>query len=57
MQRQGRTFIRIEATPKSRETRALLREFRAGVSQLERKWKAIVRARKKRTKSRKKSKK
>jgi hypothetical protein len=48
--KQGRTFIRIEATPKSPETRALLREFKAEVKRLEKKWKAIVRARNKRKK-------
>jgi hypothetical protein len=43
--KEGRTFIRIECTPKSPETRALLREFKAGVKDLEKKWKASVKAR------------
>ena len=42
---KGRTHIQISATPKTAEARALLREFKSGVSQLEKKWKAIVRAR------------
>ena len=42
---EGRTFIEVEATPQTPETRALLREFRAGVRELERNWKAVVRAR------------
>ncbi|SDR64313.1 hypothetical protein SAMN05519103_09658 [Rhizobiales bacterium GAS113] len=45
--KEGRTFIRIECTPKSPETRTLLREFKAGVKELEKKWKASVRAREK----------
>jgi len=45
--KDGRTYIRIECTPKSPETRALLREFNAEVSQLEKKWKAVVKAREK----------
>ena len=47
---KGRTYIRIAGTPKSPETRALLREFKAGVSQLEKKWKAVVKAREKQKK-------
>ena len=44
---KGRTFIRVAATPKSPETRALLREFQAGVKAFEKKWKAIAAAKKK----------
>jgi hypothetical protein len=47
-QTRGKTIIIIRATPQSPETRALLREFKAGVSQLEKKWNAIIKARKKR---------
>ena len=42
---KGRTHIRVSATPKNPETRALLQEFKAGVRQLEKKWKAIAKAR------------
>ncbi len=45
--RKGRHFVNVAATPKSPETRALLREFKAGVTQLEKNWKAVVAARKK----------
>ncbi len=41
---EGRTRIEVSATPKTKETRALLREFQAGARELEKKWKAIVRA-------------
>jgi len=44
---KGRSFITVAATPKSPETRALLREFKAGVSQLEKNWRAAVAARQK----------
>ena len=44
MQKQGRTHILLSMTPKSPETSALLREFKAGVTQLEKKWKAIAAA-------------
>jgi hypothetical protein len=44
---KGRTFIRIAATPKGPETRALLRKFHAGVKEFEKKWKAIAAAKKK----------
>ena len=37
---KGRTRIRVAVTPKSKETRALLREFNAGVKDFEKKWKA-----------------
>ncbi len=43
---EGRTHIEISATPKTPETRALLRDFQAGVRELEKKWKAIARAHK-----------
>jgi hypothetical protein len=46
--RRGRTYIWIEVTPKSPETRALLRAFNAGVRQFEKRWKTAARARKKR---------
>ena len=42
---KGRTHIRVSATPKNPETRALLQEFKTGVRQLEKKWKAIAKAR------------
>jgi hypothetical protein len=45
--RNGRTRIQISCTPVSPETRALLREFKAEVTKLEKKWKAAVAARKK----------
>jgi hypothetical protein len=38
--KQGRTFIRVEVTPKSTETRKLLRQFQAGVREFEKHWKA-----------------
>lgn len=37
---KGRTFIRVAVTPKSTETRRLLREFQAGVRAFEKDWKA-----------------
>jgi hypothetical protein len=43
---KGRTFIRVEVTPKSAEGRALLREFQAGVKEFEKKWKATKAAKK-----------
>lgn len=42
--RYGRTFIRVAATAKSPETRALLREFKTGLVKFEKKWKAAVAA-------------
>jgi hypothetical protein len=47
-QRSGRTYIRIAATPKSPETRALLAQFKKGVRAIEKKWRARVAANKKR---------
>ena len=41
---KGRTFIQVAATPKSPETRALLKKFQAGVSAFQKKWKAIAKA-------------
>ena len=41
---EGRTYIQIEATPQTKETRALLREFQVGMRELEKKWKAIAKA-------------
>jgi hypothetical protein len=38
--RAGRTFIRVEVTPKSVETSKLLRQFQAGVRDFEKKWKS-----------------
>jgi hypothetical protein len=38
--RKGRTYIRVEATPKSVETGKLLRQFQAGVRDFEKKWKS-----------------
>jgi hypothetical protein len=38
--KQGRTFIRVEVTPKSTETRKLLRQFQAGVREFEKSWKS-----------------
>jgi hypothetical protein len=37
---KGRTFIRVAVTPKSAETRALLRRFQTEVKEFEKKWKA-----------------
>jgi hypothetical protein len=37
---KGRTQIRVAVTPKSPETRALLRKFQAGVKDFEKNWKA-----------------
>jgi hypothetical protein len=37
---KGRTFIRVAVTPKSAETRKLLRQFQAGVKDFENDWKA-----------------
>ena len=45
--RKGRTTIRIAATPKSAQTRALLAQFKKGVKALEKKWKAHAAAAKK----------
>lgn len=46
-QKQGRTFIFFEATPKSPETRALLAQFKKGVRTVEKRWKlAAARAKK-----------
>jgi hypothetical protein len=50
---KGRTSIRVAATPKSPETRALLRKFQAGVKDFEKKWKATA-AYKKASKAKKK---
>jgi len=44
----GRHVIHIGATPKSPETRAMLREFYTGLKAFEKKWKAHVAAQKKR---------
>ena len=44
---KGRTHIQVSATPKTPEARALLREFKTGLGKLEKKWKALVRAREK----------
>ena len=43
---KGRTYIRVEVTPKSAEGRALLREFHAGVKDFEKRWKATKAAQK-----------
>ncbi len=45
---RGRTTIRIAATPKSRQTRALLAQFKKGVRAIEKRWKAHAKAAKKR---------
>jgi hypothetical protein len=37
---KGRTFVRVAVTPKSAETRALLRRFQTEVKEFEKKWKA-----------------
>jgi hypothetical protein len=44
----GRHFIRIAATPKSPQTRALIQQFKKGVRAIEKKWKAHAAAAKKR---------
>jgi hypothetical protein len=41
---EGRTYIQIEATPQSKETRALLREFQVGMRELEKKWREVAKA-------------
>ena len=41
---EGRTFIEVEATPQTAEARALLREFQAGLRDLETRWRGMVRA-------------
>jgi len=41
-QSRGRTFIRIEATPKSAQTRALLQRFKREVGAFHKKWKAAA---------------
>ena len=46
--RKGRTTIRIAATPKSPQTRALLAQFKKGVKAIEKRWKAHAAAAKKR---------
>ena len=46
--RAGRTYITIEATPKSPRTRALLAQFKKGVRAIEKRWKAHAKAAKKR---------
>jgi hypothetical protein len=48
--RHGRTYLWIEATPKSPQARALLRKFQIGVSQFEKRWRAVAKAAKKRKK-------
>ena len=45
--RKGRTTIRIAATPKSAQTRALLAQFKKGVKAIEKRWKAHAAAAKK----------
>jgi hypothetical protein len=47
--RKGRTTIRIAATPKSPQTRALLAQFKKGVKAIEKRWKAHAAAAKKRS--------
>jgi hypothetical protein len=37
---KGRIFIRVAVTPKSAETRALLRRFQTEVKEFEKKWKS-----------------
>jgi hypothetical protein len=54
---KGRSFVTLAATPKSPETRKMLREFHAGVGQLEKNWKAHVAAKKKAAKTAKTAKK
>jgi hypothetical protein len=46
--KRGRHFIRIAATPKSPQTRALIQQFKKGVRAIEKKWKAHAAAAKKR---------
>ena len=46
--KKGRTTIKIEATPKSAQTRALLAQFKKGVKAIEKKWKKHAAAAKKR---------
>jgi hypothetical protein len=46
--RKGRTYIRIAATARSPKTRMLLRKFKAGLKDIEKRWKAAVAASKKR---------
>jgi topoisomerase IA-like protein len=41
---EGRTFIEVEATPRTPEARALLREFQSGLRDLETRWRGMVRA-------------
>jgi hypothetical protein len=48
----GRTQIRIAATPKSPQTRALLAQFKKGVRTIEKKWKAHAAAKKRAAKGR-----
>jgi hypothetical protein len=50
--RTGRTFITVSATPKSPKTRRLLRRFRREVQTFEKRWKAVVRAAQKASRSR-----
>ena len=50
-QKRGRTTIRISLTPKNPQTRALLRKFKTEVARFEKKWKAIIKARKKKLKA------
>ena len=50
---KGRTHIQVSATPKTPQSRALLAEFKTGLAKLEKKWKAIVKAREKAAKSKK----
>jgi len=38
--RKGRTTIRIAATPRTPQTRALLSQFKKGVKAIEKRWKA-----------------
>jgi hypothetical protein len=47
--KSGRTHIRISATPKSPQTRALLAQFKKGVRSLAKRWKAHAKAAKKRS--------
>ena len=42
---RGRHHIIIHGTPKSAETRALMRQFHEGVNKVEKKWRAVVAAR------------
>lgn len=49
--RKGRTTIRIAATPKSAQTRALLAQFKKGVKAIEKKWKAHAAAKKRAAKA------